>query len=129
MATDAGDRTAHTREVISDFIDVVHARDYDRMRSMLAPDFTAEYPHTGEVFDLEKYIRLSRDYPGGPWHIHVEEQVVEDDRAVCRATIQNGQATFFMACFVTVDPSDRISRIIEVWTSEVVPRQSEYRPG
>ena len=34
-----------------------------------------------------------------------------------------------MACFLTVDPSDRISRIVEVWTSEVAPRQLEYRPG
>ena len=128
MATDVTDRTARTRGVIAGFIDVVRARDYERMRTMLSPDFCAEYPHTGEVFDVDSYIRLSRDYPGGPWRIQVEEQVIENDRAVCRATIGNGATTFFLACFITVDTSDRISHIVEVWTSEVAPRTSEYRP-
>jgi hypothetical protein len=129
MVTEVRDRTARTQQVVSEFIERVREQDYDRLRAMLSADFTAEYPHTGETFGPESYISLSRDYPGGPWRIHVEEQVIQGDRAVCRATLENGEATFFVACFITVDASDRVSRIVEVWTSEVAPRQLEYRPN
>lgn len=52
----------------------MEARDWSGVEALLAPEFRAEFPQSGERFDREGYLKLNRDYPGN-WHIRVRHAV------------------------------------------------------
>lgn len=105
--------------LLTRFAEVIDAHDWEGLRVLLHPDFTCTYPHTGEVFDRDRFVRVNADYPGFQ-HFTVEDLVADGARAVVRgrvtATARDGsEQVFAVASFATVDHG-LILELTEVWT-------------
>ena len=74
-----------TATLLTRLAEVIDAHDWDALPSLLHPEFTCRLVHTGEVFDRDAWVRLNADYPGFQ-RLHVEDLVVDGDRAALRAT-------------------------------------------
>ena len=99
------------------FAETIDARDWASLRDLLAPGFTAHFVHTGQTFDRDGWVAFNSDYPGH-WRFRWEDVVVAGDRGAGRARVSNGEQTFHVASFVTVDPDGLIGELVEVWTDE-----------
>jgi hypothetical protein len=108
------------------FAEIIDARDWARLRGVLAEDFTARFVHTGETFDREGFVALNRDYPIVVRFL-VEDLVADDDRAVLRARVTDGSDTWHVASFATVGPDGLLTELVEVW-AEVSAPDPDRRP-
>ncbi|MEO7061436.1 MAG: nuclear transport factor 2 family protein [Lapillicoccus sp.] len=96
------------------FADAIDARDWDALRSLLAPDFHGLFVQDGRTFDADSFVAFQRDYPG-VWRFEVVDHVATGDRAVARARVSDGTDTYWVASFATFT-DDRLSDLVEVWT-------------
>lgn len=102
------------------FAAAIAGRDWDRLRRLLADDVVVTLLHTGERLDADGFVALNRDYPGD-WTFHVDEVVGGGRRGVLRAhTVLDG-ATYHVATFGSLDPTGRLTDLVEVWTEAVAP--------
>ena len=53
--------------VLEDLWALIDAQQWDKIPDLLDPAVQVRYVHTGEVLDVESYVRVNRDYPGR-WH-------------------------------------------------------------
>jgi ketosteroid isomerase-like protein len=58
-------------EIAVAFWRAMEARDWDGVRTLLADEFRAEWPQSGERFDRDGFIEVNRRYPGD-WHLAVK---------------------------------------------------------
>jgi hypothetical protein len=100
--------------VLNDLWEMIETQQWDKIPDLLDPAVRVRYVHTGELFDVESYVRLNRDYPGR-WHAAVHDMVGDGDRAVSRTRIYDEQQTFWVASFATTR-NGRITDMVEVWT-------------
>ena len=105
----------------------IDRRDWDALADLLAPGFTCTYLHTGERLDAEGYLRLNREYPGGPWSFDCQDVVAHGDRAAAHARVGDGTQTYHVALFVTAS-DDRLLDLVELWTDAVTPAPG-HRPA
>lgn len=92
----------------------MHARNWDKVRGLLADDLVMDWPQTREVIrGADAFVELNRTYPG-QWSIRVEEVVGTATRAAARVTITNGTARFLASGFYTVRDG-RIVRGVETF--------------
>jgi ketosteroid isomerase-like protein len=107
----------------------IDGQNWEGLAELLADDFVARYPATGEVFDATTFVVLNREYPGS-WQFQLEDLVAAGDRAVSRSTVTEadriGGETHVVASFVTARDG-RIAELVEVW-SEVVEPPADRRP-
>ena len=107
-----------TATLLTRLAEVIDAHDWDALPSLLHPEFTCRLVHTGEVFDRDAWVRLNADYPGFQ-RLHVEDLVVDGDRAALRATAvgtddAGADQLFGVASFATVRDGT-IHALVEVW--------------
>lgn len=100
--------------VLEDLWAMIDAQQWDKIPDLLDPAVQVRYVHTGEVFDVESYVRLNRDYPGR-WHAAVTDLVGDGDRAVSCTRIYDAEMTYWVASFATIR-NGRITEMVEVWT-------------
>jgi hypothetical protein len=100
--------------VLSDLWELTDTQQWDKIPDLLDPAVQIRYVHTGEEMDAESYVRLNREYPGR-WHAAVHDMVGDDDRAVSRTRVYDGDQTFWVASFATTR-NGRIIELVEVWT-------------
>ncbi len=102
-------------EILRRFAETIDTRDWASLRLLLADDFTAHFVHTGQTFERDAWVAFNSDYPGH-WRFRWEDVVVAGDRGVGRARVSNGEQTFHVASFLTVDHDGLVSKLVEVWT-------------
>ncbi len=94
-------------EVAVELWNAMEAREWSMVRDLLAPEFRAVFPQSGERFDRDGYLKLNREYPG-EWHIRIctvvesVEWIVTEievdidgrtDRAVSFFQVRSGKVT------------------------------------
>ena len=92
---------------------VIDARDWDGLASLLAPDCTVRYVHDGSRFTGPEWVAFNAEYPG-QWSFVAEGIVAAETRAVLRARVFNENAIFHVAAFLTA-ADGLINEIVEVW--------------
>lgn len=107
--------------------DAIAEHDWLAMRAVLHDDLEARYLHTGESFDADGLLALTRDYPGA-WTYHRDEIVDAGRRGVLRSHTVIGTQTWHAASFATVDESGLIVDLVEVWTEAVSPHPERNSP-
>ncbi len=115
--------------VLRRMIEMMDLAEWEKLASVLGPDFRAEYAHTHEVFDREAFVALNRDYPGR-WRLEVRRLVAEGDTAVSHATVTDaagGPETHHVVSFATVRDG-LVAELYEVWAEETQP-EPERRPS
>jgi hypothetical protein len=95
--------------------EAIDSQDWDALESLLGPQFSAHYVHTGETFDREGFVRVNREYPGH-WAFDWEEVVDGGTAAVGRAKVSDGMQVFYVATFARTDANGRLDDVVEVWT-------------
>jgi hypothetical protein len=100
--------------VLEDLWAMTDAQQWDKIPDLFDPAVQVRYVHTGEVLDVDSYVRLNREYPGR-WHAAVHDIVGDGDRAVSCTRIYDDEQTYWVASFATIR-SGRITDLVEVWT-------------
>jgi hypothetical protein len=114
------DHEQTTGSALTDFGAAISAHDWAGLRSVLADDATVTLTHTGELLDADGFVAFNRDYPGD-WVYQVDEVVDGGRRGVLRAhTVVDGD-TYHVATFGSLDPSGRLTDLVEIWTEAVAP--------
>ena len=100
--------------VVHDLWDLFDQQRWDDARLLLADDFVATLPDTGEVFPApDAWIEFNRRYPGR-WRIEILRTVAEDDQVVTEASVTDADAEHRAASFWTVTDG-RITALTEYW--------------
>jgi hypothetical protein len=115
-----------TADTLTRFAEILDGREWDRLPEILAPGFTARFVHTGETFDRDGFVALNRDYPVVVRFL-VEDLVTSGDRAVLRARVTDGNDTWHVASFATVDDQGLIRDLVEVW-ADGASQPPDHRP-
>jgi hypothetical protein len=104
----------------------IDARDWEGLAGLLDPRLTVSYTQTGETFGPGEYVSVNREYPGR-WHAEVEDVVGDAGRAVSRTRVSDGEQTYHVASFATVD-GGRITSMVEVWSQSGQAVPADRRP-
>jgi hypothetical protein len=113
--------------VLTAYAAAITAHDWPGLRSLLADDATLTLLHTGERFDAAGFVAFNRDYPGA-WVYHRDEVVDGGSRGVLRAHTEVDGASYHVATFGSLDPTGRLTDLIEVWTEAVAPHPERGTP-
>ncbi len=100
--------------LIADFWARIDAQDWEGLTTLLAPEFTGHFVHTGERFDRDGFVEFQRGYPGH-WRASVDETVQDGDRVVTRTRVSQREETYVVATFATV-ADGLVTHLVEVWT-------------
>ena len=118
-------------EVMRRLAAVIDAHAWDRLPTLLHPDFSCRYVHTGERFDADTWVRLNAEYPDFKRFV-LEDCLGTGDRAAGRAHVtgmRDGELQHFeVAMFLTVR-DDLVVDLTEVWTSVGVAVEDGTRPS
>ena len=91
------------------------SNDFMSLLPLLADDFVAEWPQTGERFDATAFIRMNCEYPAhGPWRFTIHRLVGGDGEAASDVGITDGVQTARGVSFFTV-ADGRIRRLVEFY--------------
>ena len=101
--------------------------DWGGLRGLLADDATVTLLHTGEQLDADGFVAFNHDYPGA-WVFDRDEVVDGGARGVLRAHTTVGEETYHVAIFGSLDPSGRLTDLVEVWTEAVAPHPQRGTP-
>ena len=107
----------------------IEAGEWDAARALLADDFEAVRPHTGERIDSpDNFVAVMREH-ADQWRNEVRRVLVDGEQAaveVARTHVDGG--TFYGACFYELAGST-IRRATEYWVAEATeaPAQSHTR--
>jgi hypothetical protein len=105
---------------LSAFAAAIAAHDWGALRAGFADDATVTLLHTGERLDADGFVAFNRDYPAA-WVFHADEVVDSGARGVLRARTTVGEETYHVATFGSLDPTGRLTDLVEVWTEAVAP--------
>ena len=91
------------RAVVRAYWELMHARDWAGLRSVLAPDVVVEWTASNEQFvGPDDVIGVNKEYPDG-WSIRVRNIVAEGDTVASDVEVpMEGVGVFRVAAFATV---------------------------
>ena len=97
------------------------ASDWHTVRSLLHPDFEAEWPQTAERFDRDGYVRVNETYPG-TWTITPRRAVADGDIVVSEAFVEHSdpERTTYVVGFYKLE-GELIRRAVEYWPAPGEP--------
>ncbi|KGN31523.1 hypothetical protein N802_03910 [Knoellia sinensis KCTC 19936] len=124
--TSADPRPAES--ILRRLIELIDAQDWDGLRTVLAPDVTVTFAHTGEQFDRDGYIALNRDYPGR-WFLEAQRVVADDRSGAAHALVFNADRSevHHVGSFASV-ADGLITELTELWV-ELTEPDPERRPA
>ena len=100
--------------IVSELWQRIEAREWEAAGALLAPDFTAIWPHTGEQFlGRDNFIAMNREYPEG-WSIRVLRIVCDGAFVVSEIEVVHGDETHNAASFFTIRDG-LIAAVTEYW--------------
>ena len=102
------------------------ARDWEGARELLADDFVAEWPHSGERFDADGFIEVNRRYPGD-WSLTLRRVVAQADAAVSDVEVAHEQDGIFFAASFFELRDGLIVRVREYWVAAGSEQPPEWR--
>lgn len=104
----------------------IQAREWDAARALLAPDFTAEWPHTGERFiGRDDFIAMNREYPEG-WMLRVLDVVSDGESAASQIEVLHNGARHVAASFFHIE-NGLLKSVTEYWVQHGSEKQPEWR--
>ena len=99
-------------------------REFARARRLLADDFTAWWPHSGELIKgADNFIAVNEHYPG-PWAITIDRVLGLGDTVVSEVTVRLPPAVFQCASLFTVREG-KLAAVTDYW----IERNGEEPPA
>jgi ketosteroid isomerase-like protein len=107
---------------VSAFWRLMNANDFFAVSTVLADDFTLEWPQSKErIRGPERFARMNSEFPAkGRWKFTVNRIVGADDEAVSDVSVTDGFRHDRAVSFFTLRDG-RISRIVEYWPEPFAP--------
>ncbi len=106
---------AENRAVVERLWQLFAASAWDEAGTLLADDFVAEWPDTGEVFrGRENFLNVQRYYPPVGWRIEPRRFIAEGDWVAADIAVPSNAGQFYVASFAEVRDG-RIRRVREYW--------------
>ena len=121
---------SENRETIERFWQLFEARDWEQAWGLLHTDFTAFWPHTGEVFSgPDNFIAVNQNFPPiGDWHIHVRRIIADGDVVASEIEVTHDYGLSYAASFFEM-MDGKISRVTEYWVEAGSEEPPEWRAG
>ena len=93
---------------------------FEDVRPLLAEDFVAEWPQTGEaIHGADNLIGLNSNYPGR-WRCRLKDIIRQDDRVVTRVEISDGKHVVHAISYFTI-AEGRIAHAREYFADAMEP--------
>lgn len=111
-----GVEPAAAEQVVRRFWALMATNDFGRVAEVLAPDFTLDWPQSGErIRGAERFARMNAEYPAqGPWRFALNRLVAQDDTVVTEVDVTDGVQRGRALSFFTVRDG-QVHRIVEYW--------------
>ncbi len=111
-----GAEPAAAEAVVRRFWDLMASNDFESVGAVLAPDFTLDWPQSGErIRGAANFARMNAEYPAhGPWRFHLARLLAQDDAVVTEVDVTDGVQRGHAISFFTVQEG-RVRRIVEYW--------------
>ncbi|MEQ8858190.1 MAG: nuclear transport factor 2 family protein [Pseudomonadales bacterium] len=108
--------------VVREFWELMASNDFQSVRRLLAPEFVAEWPQSGErIRGGERFARVNAEYPTkGRWSFIVNRLVSSDHDVVTQVSITDGEQTAEPISFFTV-VHGKVTRLVEYWPEPFAP--------
>jgi ketosteroid isomerase-like protein len=109
-------------DITSEFWRLMATNDFDSVGAVLAPDFTLEWPQSGErIRGAANFARMNSGYPAhGRWEFTIHRIVGTVDEAVSDVGVTDGFQVARAISFFTIT-SGKISRLVEFWPEPYAP--------
>jgi limonene-1,2-epoxide hydrolase len=103
-------------EIAHEFWRLMASNDFDAVASVLAPEFTLDWPQSKErIRGIDNFVRMNREYPAhGRWQFSIHRIVGGDTEAASDVSITDGVQSARAVSFFSV-AQGRITRIVEFW--------------
>jgi ketosteroid isomerase-like protein len=103
------------------------AGEWEQAGAVLADDFVAEWPHTGErIHGRENYLAINRYYPPVGWQIDVRRVVASGDLVAAEVFVPHDQGLTYALAWYTLRDG-KIYRATEYWVDSHSEQPPEWR--
>lgn len=108
--------------VVREFWRLMGTNDFHGVRVVLAPDFSMEWPQSGEqIRGAERFCRMNAEYPTtSRWHFRINRLVADAESVVTQVSVTDGTQSAEPVSFFTVR-AGRITRLVEYWPEPFEP--------
>jgi ketosteroid isomerase-like protein len=116
------------RQAVERLWQLFEARDWQRAGQELHDDFTAYYPHTGEIFrGRENFIAINENFPPlGDWHINIKRIVANANLVVSEVVVTHDYGLSYAASFFELKDG-KIHSLTEYWVEAGSEEPPEWR--
>jgi len=104
-------------ELVQEFWSLMATNDFRSVGSLLADDFTLDWPQSGErIRGRDNYAAMNEQYPTttGRWTFNVNKLVGNDDEAVSDVSVSDGVQNARAISFFAIR-EEKIVRMVEFW--------------
>ena len=104
-------------ELVQEFWRLMATNDFRSVGSLLADDFTLDWPQSGErIRGRDNYAAMNEQYPTttGRWTFTVNKLVGNDDEAVSDVLVSDGVQNARSISFFAIR-EEKIVRMVEFW--------------
>ena len=104
-------------ELVQEFWRLMATNDFRSVGSLLADDFTLDWPQSGErIRGRDNYAAMNEQYPTttGRWTFTVNNLVGNDDEAVSDVLVSDGVQNARSISFFAIR-KEKIARMVEFW--------------
>ncbi|MDA8130251.1 MAG: nuclear transport factor 2 family protein [Elusimicrobia bacterium] len=105
-----------TEKLIREFWRLMGTNDFGAAAGLLAPDFTLDWPQSGErIRGPKNFAAVNSEYPAhGPWKFRINSLVAGPDSAATDVDVTDGTVRARAITFFAVE-NGKIARITEFW--------------
>lgn len=110
-----------TKQLVTDFIESLERRDWERWSSLLHRDVVYEIPQTRErIRGRDRYLRFNQEFPGD-WHLTLRVALADEESGVAWFVweVDDEQPADAMAFFTFSD--DLITSVTDFWPEPYEP--------
>lgn len=107
---------AETEKLVREFWRLMETNDFASAAELLAPDFTLDWPQSGErIRGPKNFAAVNSEYPAnGPWKFKINSLVAGPDSVATDVDVTDGTVHARAISFFTVQ-NGKISHITEFW--------------
>ena len=114
-------RMSGTKQLVTDFIESLERRDWERWSSLLHRDVVYEIPQTRErIRGRDRYLRFNQEFPGD-WHLTLRVALADEESGVAWFVweVDDEQPADAMAFFTFSD--GLITSVTDFWPEPYEP--------
>ncbi len=106
-------------QVVSDFWSIMDKHNWEELASYFSDDATIYWPNTKEIFSVNQFVIVNKEYPGS-WKIAINTLLEIENQVVSVVKVSMDKHSFHAISFFAFNV-DKITRLEEYWSEDSSP--------